>query len=77
MNIDVRVVLNYLLFLTYIRFLYVNAHCAKQLGAVECGYYVRWFLHNIIFLKSTSIIEVVSITILKLSSCNLLRLTLI
>ena len=48
----------------------------KQAGVVECGYYVMQFMCNIILSKSTSIINVVSITILKQSSCHLFRMKL-
>ncbi|KAL0551650.1 hypothetical protein IC582_010739 [Cucumis melo] len=41
--------------------------CLKQSGVVECGYYVIWFMRDIILSKSTSIIDIVSIIVLKLS----------
>uniref|UniRef100_A0A9I9EGS8 Ubiquitin-like protease family profile domain-containing protein n=1 Tax=Cucumis melo TaxID=3656 RepID=A0A9I9EGS8_CUCME len=32
--------------------------CPKQSGVVECGYYVMWFMRDIIISRSTSIIQI-------------------
>ncbi|KAA0061136.1 putative polyprotein [Cucumis melo var. makuwa] len=38
--------------------LYVYLYCSKQPGVVECGYYVMWFMRDIILSTSTSIIHI-------------------
>ncbi|KAA0054100.1 uncharacterized protein E6C27_scaffold131G00060 [Cucumis melo var. makuwa] len=38
--------------------LYVYLQCPKQSGVVECGYYVMWFMRDIILSRSTSIIQI-------------------
>ncbi|KAA0025510.1 uncharacterized protein E6C27_scaffold417G001180 [Cucumis melo var. makuwa] len=39
-------------------YLYVYLQCPKQSGVVECGYYVMWFMRDIIMSTSTSIIQI-------------------
>ncbi|KAL0549101.1 hypothetical protein IC582_013581 [Cucumis melo] len=41
--------------------------CPKQSEVVECGYYVMRFMRDIIMSTSTSIIQIVSITVIKLA----------
>ena len=51
--------------------LYMHPQCPKQSGAVECGYNVMRFMHDIILSLSTSIVDIVSTSILKISSYHL------
>ena len=49
----------------------MHTQCLKQSRVIECGYYVMRLMHDIILSRSTSVIDIVSIQVLKLSSCNL------
>ncbi|TYK06371.1 uncharacterized protein E5676_scaffold163G00630 [Cucumis melo var. makuwa] len=39
--------------------LYVYLQCPKQSEVLECGYYVMWFMCDIILSRSTSIIQII------------------
>lgn len=49
-------------------FCMLYALCPKQLGGVECGYYVKRYMHDIILFNNTSILDVIHIKLQTISS---------